>query len=266
MKLVTPKSIKDFQTCALLYSYRHEEHLPETIGGRDLIAEKFENTIKDIIYFFFYKKQGGYTPSYASLLNRWEKLWFSSGVSSYDIMTEQHESAYGNNASLTTRAAAVLLSFYESFSDSSSIPIAINEDFVIPLTPNVKIKDRFDIILSHNGHYFVMKLMFNFKNNHQNMYQIDFSSLYAAFAHKNPTKVGSLKVGYCDLLGSNTDFQEYEILEDDLVALRFWGEEINDAKKFIPRRGLTWYCKKCPFDKPCSKWTPNTKVVVNVKK
>lgn len=266
MKLVTTKSIKDFQTCSLLYQYRHEDVLPETIGGRDLISEKFENTIKDIIYFFFYKKQGGYTPSYSSLLNRWEKLWFSSDVSSYDIMTEQHESAYGNNASLTTKAAGILLSFHETFCDSSSIPIAINEEYIIPISPTVKIKDKFDVILFHEGKYLVMKLMFNYKNSHQNMYQVDFTTSYVAFAHKNPSKIADLKVGYCDLLSNNTSFIEYEVLEDNISSLKFWCEEVSTADKFIPRRGLTWYCKKCPFDKPCSKWTPSLKVKTSDKK
>jgi hypothetical protein len=259
MKLVTPNSIKDFKTCSLLFKYRHEEQLSETIGGRDLLSERFENTIKDIVYFFFYKKQGGYTPSYASLLNRWEKLWFSKDISAYDIMTEQHESAYGNNASLTSKAANILLSFHEHFSDSAFIPIAINEEFIFPISKDVKIKDKFDVILYKDNSYYVIKLMFNYKNNHQHMNQIDFTTIYSAFAHKNPTRISKLKVGYCDLASQNAQFSEYEILEDDINSLKFWCDEIFNTEKFIPRRGLTWYCKKCPFDTPCSKWKPEKK-------
>ena len=77
MKELTIEAIKDYQTCALLYSYRHDQKLPETIMSRDLITARFENTLKSVINYFFYKKQGGIVPSYASLLNRWEKLWFS---------------------------------------------------------------------------------------------------------------------------------------------------------------------------------------------
>ena len=161
MKLVTPSSLKDFQTCALLYDYRHNEQLPETIGSRDILTLRFENTIKEIIYYFFYKKQGGYTPSYASLLNRWEKIWFADDISSYDIMTEQHESAYGNTASLTTKAASALLAFYENFSDQSYIPIAINEDYVIPITKNVKLKDKFDVILYKENKFYIIKIVTN---------------------------------------------------------------------------------------------------------
>lgn len=256
MLQVTTKSIKDYQTCSLLYRYRYLDQMPETIGGRDLLTERFENVLKDIVYFFFYKKQGGYTPSYSSLVNRWEKMWFGKDVSAYDIMTEQHESAYGNNASLTSKAANVLLNFHETFSSIESIPIAINEDYIFPITSKVKIKDKFDIILFQNNMYYVIKFVFNYKNSHQYMYQVDFASAYAAFSHRNPSKIANMQVGYCDLLSQKVMFNQYDISKEDVDTLKFWCDEINDSKAHAPRRGLTWYCKQCPFDKPCSKWTP----------
>jgi len=255
MKLITPESLKDFQTCSLLYEYRYNQKLPESIGGRDLLSIRFENTLKEIIYYFFYKKQGGYTPSYASLLNRWEKLWFSDNVSSYDIMTEQHESAYGNSASLTTKAASALLSFYENFSDEEYIPIAINEDCIMPVTPKVKIKDKFDIILYKDNKYYVIKIMFNYKNSHQHMYQVNFATMYNAFAVKHGERISKASFGYIDLLTSKVSFVDFEITKEDLDSLKFWADELEQAENFVPRRGLTWYCKKCPFDKPCSKWS-----------
>lgn len=254
MKLITPESLKDFQTCSLLYDYRHNQKLPESIGSRDVLSIRFENTLKEIIYYFFYKKQGGYTPSYASLLNRWEKLWFSQDMSSYDIMTEQHESAYGNNASLTTKAASSLLSFYENFSDQAFIPIAINEDYVMPVTAKVKLKDKFDIILYRDKKYYIIKLMFNYRNSHQYMYQVNFAAMYNAFAVKHGERIHNARFGYIDMLMPKVIFTEFEITKEDLDSLRFWSDELQQAQKFIPRRGLTWYCKKCPFDKPCSKW------------
>jgi hypothetical protein len=111
MKLLTIESIKDYETCALLYNYRHQEKLAETIPSRELFSLKFENTIKSVINFFFYKKQAGVTPSYSSLLNRWEKLWFPKDTTAYDLIHEQHESFYGNTSSLTSKAAAALLDF-----------------------------------------------------------------------------------------------------------------------------------------------------------
>jgi hypothetical protein len=254
MKLVTTDSIKDYQTCALLYKYRHDEALPEKIQRRDLISQRFENTIKEIIYYFFYKKQGGYAPSYASLLNRWEKLWFSKDISHYDIMTEKHESAYGNNASLTTKAAATLLSFHKNFSDKNYIPISINDECVVPIGKDAKIKYVFDTILVKNKKYYVIKFLFNYKDSHQNMYEVDFAAMKHAYSFKNPTKLKQTKFGYVDFMQPKIFFQEYNIEEDDITALKFWTQEIVNEEAFVPRRGLTWYCKSCPFDKPCSKW------------
>lgn len=256
MLQVTTKAIKDYQTCSLLYDYRYNQQLPETIGGRELMTERFENILKNIVYFFFYKKQGGYTPSYSSLLNRWEKTWFGKDITAYDIMTEQHESAYGNNASLTAKAAAILLNFHETFSNTASIPISINEDYIFPITKNTKIKDKFDIIFYDNNKYYIMKLLFNYKTSHQHMYQIDFTSAYAAFCHRNPTKVSQIEIGYCDLNAQTIKFHQYEINQEDLETLTFWSNEMSNNQSYIPRRGLTWYCKQCPYDKPCSKWTP----------
>jgi CRISPR/Cas system-associated exonuclease Cas4 (RecB family) len=255
MKLTTPKAITDFQTCALLFEYRHNQKLPETIGGRDLLATRFENTLKEIIYYFFYKKQGGYTPSYASLLNRWEKLWFADNISSYDIMTEQHESAYGNTASLTTKAAGALLAFYESYSDETYIPIAINEEYIIPVTKKVKLKDKIDVILFKDNKYYVIKIMFNYRNNHQHMYQVDFAAMRNAFAIKHQERVRNAYFGYIDLLQPKVNFIDFETTKEDIDSLTFWANEMVEEEIFAPRRGLTWYCKKCPFDKPCSKWS-----------
>ena len=59
------KSIKDFQICERLFDYRHMEKLPEKIYARDINTEKFENTLKNIVYFFMFKKQSGVIPSYS---------------------------------------------------------------------------------------------------------------------------------------------------------------------------------------------------------
>ena len=254
MKELTIEAIKDYQTCALLYSYRHEENLVETIHSRELFSTKFENTLKSVINYFFYKKQGGFTPSYSSLLNRWEKLWFAKDATAYDIIHEQHESFYGNTASLTSKAASALLDFYNEFSEDDSIPMAIDQGFYVPVGNSVKIKSHFDLILYKNGEYFIYKWVFNFRTSHTSLYQIDFSVLNEAFGHKFPHKISKAHFGYYDILASSQKFVEYEVNEEDSKALKYWCSTMDEDKKFVPRRGLTSYCKKCPFDKPCSKW------------
>ena len=254
MKEITIESIKDYETCALLFNYRHQEKLSETISSRDLSSIKFENTMKSVINFFFYKKQGGVTPSYASLLNRWEKLWFPKGTTAYDITHEQHESFYGNTASLTSKAAAALLDFHNVYSEDDSIPMAIDQQFYVPVGKGTKINGKFDAILYKNDQYYIYKWVFNFRHSHTSLYQMDFAVLHEAFAHKFPEKISKAHFGHYDILSSNNKFVEYEVDSEDSKALRYWCTTIEEDDKFVPRRGLTSYCKKCPFDTPCSKW------------
>jgi CRISPR/Cas system-associated exonuclease Cas4 (RecB family) len=254
MLKVTIDSIKDFQTCERLYDYRYRDQSPEKIYSRDILSLKFESTIKNIIYYFWFKKQAGISPSYSSLLNRWEKLWFPKNVNSYDIITEQHESVYGNLSSLTTKATAILLKFHETYSDLDLIPISISDTYVAPINKSVKIEDRIDLIYRKDLENYVVKFIFNYKNNNRHMYQVDFAAMYLAFKTKHPSKVHETSFGYIDLLSSNLNFAEYEVTSEDLDSLEYWCDTMYSKEIFVPRRGLTPYCKKCPFDEPCSKW------------
>jgi len=262
MLKLTTESIKDFQICEKLYDYRYLEKIPETVYSRDIYTIKFENTIKNIINFFWFKKQAGITPSYASLLNRWEKIWFPKDATHYDIMTEQHESAYGNVSSLTSQAASLLLKFYDAYSAMDAIPLSISDQFVVSVNKTSKIEDKFDLIYRLDNINYVTKFIFNYKNNHRHMYQVDFTILYLAFRNLHPSKLNQTVFGYVDLLGNNHSFNEYKITEEDVEAINYWCATIESKDIFVPRRGLTSYCKKCPFDSPCSKWKfPN-----NIKK
>lgn len=255
MITLTSESIKDFQLCERLYDYRYLEKRPETIYSRDLYTQKFENSIKSIIHFFWFKKQGGITPSYSSLLNRWEKIWFPKDTSHYDIMTEQHESAYGNVASLTTQAAGILLRFHEMYSDMDIIPMSISEDYIINLTPNIRVEDKMDIIYRQGNENYVIKFIFNYKNSQKYLYQVDFSIMYLLFKNHYGARINETKFGYIDLLSNNPQFNEYKITQEDIESIEYWCDTIYSKDVFVPRRGLTSYCKKCPFDTPCSKWS-----------
>ena len=54
LKLTVP-AIKDFQTCERLYDYRYREELSEKIYSRDIYTNKFETTIKNILYYLVLK-------------------------------------------------------------------------------------------------------------------------------------------------------------------------------------------------------------------
>ena len=246
--------IKDFQICERLYDYRHIEKMSEPIPGRTLNTLKFENTLKNIVHFFFYKKQAGIVPSYASLLNRWEKLWFPKGTTAYDITHEQHESLYGNTASLTTKAAAALLSLVDNFSDTSIIPMGIDHEYTVPIVDGVYMEDKFDLIYHKNNKTYVVKWAFNHKMKNEFMHTAEMAGMYKAFLNQYGNKILTTEFGYYDLISPKPEFIKYDVGHEDIEALVYWCNSIKKEEVYPSRRGLTTYCKSCPFDTPCSKW------------
>lgn len=257
MQKVTSKQLKDFQICARLYDYRHIDQIPERISGRDLYSQRFENTLKSVVNFYFYKKQSGSAPSYSSLLNRWEKLWYPKNTTAQDIAQEQHESAYGNNASLTTKAAAALLGVVENFSDTAIIPMAIDEDFFVSINNPVTLYDSFDLIYSLNGTTYVVKWVFNAKFKKEYLYTTDFAILNVAYLNRYGQKINNTKFGYYDLLNSKNNFTQFETKKEDIEVLKAWCDQLKEEKFFLPKRGMISYCSSCPFDSQCAKWTIN---------
>ena len=247
-------SIKDFQTCARLYDYRHAQGLRESIGKRELMAIRFENTLKKVVSFFFYKKQGGTIPSYAALLNRWERLWFPKEMTAYDLAVEQHESAYGNLSSYSNDAAAALLKFYEDFTNDPSIPILIDEEFVLPLKREVRLSGSLDLVLRKDGGYQVIKWSAKSRRPSMGSLVLDFAAQKAAFDYRNHERRISAEYGLYDLASAKPGFVPFEVGQEDINALMFWANEAFEEEVYPSRRGLTHYCKSCPFDKMCSTW------------
>jgi hypothetical protein len=259
MLKLTVKELKDYQLCGRLYDYRYVDKLTEKIGGRDLTYIRYENALKSIVNFFFYKKQSGSVPSYASLLNRWEKIWYPKGTTAYDITHEQHESFYGNNASLTSRAASALLAISENFSDSGIIPIAIDEEFIVPVNNKVAITDKFDLIYHYNKKVYVVKWVFNIKFKKQYLYSTDFAVMNMSYFSKYGNKIDITEFGYYDLLNPKPNFTKFESKKEDLETVDAWCSTLYEDKLFLPRRGMISYCTSCPHDAVCSKWNISTK-------
>jgi hypothetical protein len=86
------------------------------------------------------------------------------------------------------------------------------------------------------------------------MYQVDFSAMYMGFKLRHPSRVNETNFGYIDLMSNSLDFIEYEISSEDIDSLEYWCDTMCHKETFVPRRGLTAYCKKCPHDDACSKW------------
>jgi hypothetical protein len=254
MLKITPKSIKDFQTCGLLYEYRHNQGLAETIPGRQIITDRFEETLINVINFFFYKKQSGSSASYSALQNRWQKLWFPKSMSAQDVINEKHETAYGNTASLTSKATSALMNFHEYFSNPEIIPVGISEEYSFPIG-KILVEGVFDLIYALGDRIYVIKWMFNAKDSNSHLHNTDFACMYYAYKNKNATVSSSVKFGYYDIMDHNPSVKTQNLNNDDVESIKFWVEELSDKKNFFPRRGLTFYCKRCPFDTPCSKWS-----------
>jgi hypothetical protein len=257
MITLTVDSLKDYQTCARLYDFRHIENLYEPIGNRELMAERFENTLKRVLSFFFYKKMGGIVPSYAALLSRWERLWFPKDMSSYDIAVEQHESAYGNLASYSNEAAAVLLKFYEDFEKDTYDPILVDEAFTVPVTDEIRLEGAFDLCTRNakTAKYKLIKWSAKHRKPSTAVMLLDFAAYKYAFEYRNE-KARNVEYYTYDLISAKGGFTKIDVNEDDIRALQFWSNEIEQDVIFPSRRDLTYYCKSCPFyDKECAVWS-----------
>lgn len=247
------ESIKDFQTCALLYRYRHMDQMYEQIPSRDLMSLKYENTIKKLAAFFFYKKQGGIVPSISAILNRWEKLWFPKDASAYDIAVEKHESLWGNLSSMNTKAVNCIMQFYDDFAHDNQDPILINEDFLTTVSKSTRLSGVFDLVLRDpmTKQISVIKWIGSPKRPNMSSLSVDFAVLKYAFESKNPDKSKQTRYYAYDLGSEKNDLIEIDIQDADINNMIYWSKQIESSETFVPRRGLTSYCKKCPFDKPC---------------
>jgi CRISPR/Cas system-associated exonuclease Cas4 (RecB family) len=79
--------------------------------------------------------------------------------------------------------------------------------------------------------------------------------MYLLFKNHYGERISETEFGYIDLLSNNLSFNEYKITQEDVDSIEYWCDTIYSKEIFVPRRGLTSYCKKCPFDTPCSKWS-----------
>ena len=256
MNSVNIKSIKDYQVCARLYDYRYGDDIYEPMSTEKLFEMRYENVLKNILTFLFHKKQSGNTPTFDFTVKKWQKLWFPKDVSISDILTIQtstvSEYTIPGAANVAVRG---LRNVYDHFDGDPSIPMLIDEEFTVPLTKNVRLTDKFDLVLKYPDHYKVIKWGASIRKQSISNLLLDFAALKYAFEYKNSDKA-PLNVKYCliDLSTPELKIHEYSIEQDDIDVVKYWSNAIVNDKHFLPRRGLTTYCRYCPFDKPCSKF------------
>lgn len=251
MRTVNVEGLKDFAVCGLYYDLKYQQKLAENVLQRVQIAERFEDILKRVASFFFYKKQGGTLPSYNALLNRWEKLWYPKDMGLYELSIEQHEISHGNIASYAKVATASLLQFYEDFIDDPGEPLLIDEKFLIPLAPGVRLEGHIDLVLRNNDHYRVIKWAGRKQRPAMESLKVDFAALKMAFEYRNEAPRSTSYLLY-DMGSTRPGFVSTNPSSQDVDAMVFWAKEIDSAALFYPRRGFTTFCRNCIYDKPCN--------------
>lgn len=242
--------------CEFFYKSRYIDEEHELIHGRELMAERFENTLKKVAAFFFYKKQADSVPSYNALLNRWEKLWFPKDMTAYDLAVEQHETTHGNIASYSNIAAASLEFFHNKFKDDPYMPVAIDEEFIVPLGRGVKLEGSFDLVLKRGDSYKVIKWYGRRQKPKTDSVLLDFAALRYAFEYRAEYERTADFLLYNLTASHGSGFIKIDYPQKaDMEALRYWAKEIEQSETFVPRRGFTAYCRGCPFDEQCLNFT-----------
>jgi len=251
---LTADSIRDFQVCSFYYNQKYNLEIEVPIYAREQLSEKFEDILKKVISFFFYKRQGGITPSYNALINRWEKLWFPKDTTAYDLSIERHESSHGNLASYSNAASAALLQFYDDFVDYPGDPIMINENFLVPIGKHLRLGGTFDLMLRKKNTFQVVRWSTKAKRPPMDSFTYDFAALKLAYEYRDLAKRPAEYLFY-DLGSTHPGGTKMTPSADEVKALLHWASEIEKGESPIPRRGFTTYCRGCDFDKPCRSFT-----------
>lgn len=248
--------MRDYQACELFYELRHRHHEREPIEGKALLQQRFDSTLRKVAAFYFYRRQTGMIPSYNQLLKRWEKLWFPKDMDAYDIQVEQHASQ-GNYASYASSASMALLRFYEEFGkDGLGDPLNIDQQFTVSVDRDVRLEGAFDLVLRRRYEHRVVMWWTRSRQPPPDQLITEFAALKYAYEWDRGRDWQGVAVSYWiyNLASPTSLLTKIDVSTDDAAAFLFWARRIRDAVDFVPRRGLTTYCRGCPFDELCKTW------------
>lgn len=262
---INAQSLRDYQVCERYYDYKYNEQVgvksPQLT--REKVGERYSETIRTIANFFFYKKQAFSEPSYDALLNRWQKLWFKPDTAMTDFATTSTTINYNSETSYTSLAAHLLLLFHEEFSNRPELEVVlIDEPFTVPINDKVALEGTFDLVLRQklddgSYEYLIYKWITDDLNRPLNYWVFDFTMMDYAFKYRDASKNIKKVRFFTWYFGGNTSKASKEILveSEDFATLNFWCKDLADKKLFVPRRGLTAYCKGCVYDRICESWS-----------
>jgi hypothetical protein len=248
-------AVRDYQACELFYELRHLHHEREPIDGRSMMQSRYDDALRKVAAFFFYRRQQGLTPSYNQLLKRWEKLWFPKDMDAYDIAVAQHASM-GNYASYASGAAMALLRFYEQFAQPVGDPVGIDQAFLVSIDRDVRLEGKYDLILKRRYEHRVIMWWTKTRLPSTDQLLMDFSALKYAYEWDRGRDWHGVSVSYWiyNLATPTSTLTKIDVSGDDVAAFTYWVRRARDTDAFVPRRGLSTYCRGCPFDELCRGW------------
>jgi hypothetical protein len=253
---LTVTAVRDMMACELYFQLRHLEKESEPVDQRTILARRFENTMRRVASYYFFQRQQGFTPSYNALLKRWERVWFPKKYDAYDIAVEQHAGTMGNYSSYTSLAAVALLRFVDDFgTPESGDPIAIDEPFIAPVAPELRLEGRFDLVLRKaREHHVVVWTMA--RKPDVSHHGIDFAAQRFAYERARGRDWKDVTITYWlySLSSAHTGLLAAEPGADDVAQLLYWARRAGETETYVPRRGYTTYCKNCVFDSICRDW------------
>lgn len=253
---LTVDAVKNYQICARLYDYRHDDVVYEPLPNEKLVDIRYENTLKNVLTFLFHKKQSGSPPTYDFLVKKWEKLWFPPETTVQDIMSMK--TGTKDNYNLPAGSAIgvrALGNVYNNFIDDDAVPLLIDEEYVVALDKQIVLKGKFDLVLKYKDRYNVIKWGARISKTQPSSLLLDFAALKYAFEYRNQDKnLEKVTYSFVDLSLPTYKPLKFDILQDDIETLKYWSKAILSDDIYIPRRGLTTHCKTCAFDVPCSKF------------
>lgn len=250
---LTVQDVIDYMVCGLYYDCKVNRKEPMTFDFSVIRNEKFENTMKQVMFHFLFKKQAGIQVEFKTLLKKWEKLWFPKDLTVYDIAVERHAINYDNIHVYSSLAVGALHAFIEHFSDPRLEVMILDEDFIVPLPNHIRLQGKFDIVLRTGGAYRIIKLIS--KRNRPKPHQFEFAALRSAFEHRNDRYLKATYHLYDLAANGNPFVPVLQPTTNDVDALVYWASEIRENPSYVPRRGFTSYCKGCSFDDICRRFT-----------
>jgi hypothetical protein len=220
------------------------------------MQQRYDESLRKVAAFFFYRRQSGLTPSYNTLLKRWEKMWFPKDMDAYDIVVEQH-SSMGNYASYASAAAMALLRFYEVFTEPTlGDPIGIDQAFLVTMDRDVRFNGTFDLILSRRDDHRVINWWTKTRMPPVDQMMTGFAGMKYAYEWDRGRDWHGISVTYWlyNLASPTASLTRVDVTNDDVAAFTYWARRARDTETFVPRRGLSTYCRGCPFDEICRSW------------